>query len=346
MSETENPDDVINQGSSLQPSDLCLLVVDNEAAHARAMTESLEKVGYECQVATSGPEAAGLIEQETYDIIITDMVMNDVDGMKILKLSRERLPDAEVVMVTGHATVPIAVEAMQQGAFNFLEKPITPQRLRAIVEKAADAVSLKRQNTELRQRLDERFGFEGLIFTSKKMHAVIDRLRRIAPTDATVLITGENGTGKEVIAQAIHQNSIRRNKRIVAMNTGAIAENLVESELFGHVKGSFTGADADREGAFQFANGGTLFLDEVGDMPTSTQIKLLRVLEENKITRVGDNKSIKVNVRVISATNRPLEEMIKAGTFREDLYHRLKVVTVELPPLRDRHDDIVPLMDH
>ncbi len=346
MSESDRADDVTDEGLTVEPDDFRLLVVDNEAAHARAMTESLEKVGYNCQVATSGPEAADLIERETYDIIITDMVMNDVDGMKILKLSRERLPDAQVVMVTGHATVPIAVEAMQEGAFNFLEKPITPQRLRAIVEKAVDAVALKRQNTELRQRLDERFGFEGLIFTSKKMQTVVDRLRRIAPTDATVLITGENGTGKEVIAQAIHQNSTRRNKRIVAMNTGAIAENLVESELFGHVKGSFTGADADREGAFQFANGGTLFLDEVGDMPTTTQIKLLRVLEENKITRVGDNKSIKVNVRVISATNRPLEDMIKAGTFREDLYHRLKVVTVELPPLRDRRDDIVPLMDH
>ncbi len=178
------------------------------------------------------------------------------------------------------------------------------------------------------------------------MQTVIDRVRRIAATDATVLITGENGTGKEVIAQAIHQNSPRRNKRIVAMNTGAIAENLVESELFGHVKGSFTDAVSDREGAFQYANGGTLFLDEVGDMPMSTQIKLLRVLEENKITRVGDNKSMKVNVRLISATNRPLQDMIDAGTFRNDLYHRLKVVTIEVPPLRERNEDIVPLMDH
>ena len=331
---------------SFDPSQLKLLVVDNEAAHARAMTESLEKVGYTCEVATSGPEAARLIELETYDIIITDMVMNDVDGMKILKLAKERLPDCEVVMVTGHATVPVAVEAMQQGAFNFLEKPITPNRLRAIAEKAAEAVLLKRENTELLQRLDERFGFEGIIYVSKKMQSVIDRLRRIAATDATVLITGENGTGKEVIAQAIHQNSPRRNKRMVAINTGAIAENLVESELFGHVKGSFTGAVSDREGAFQYANGGTLFLDEVGDMPAATQIKLLRVLEENKITRVGDNKSIKVNVRLISATNRPLTDMIDAGTFRKDLYHRLKVVTVELPPLRERLEDVVPLMDH
>lgn len=328
------------------PADFKLLVVDNEAAHARAMTESLEKVGYQCEVATSGPDAAKLIERETYDVIITDMVMNDVDGMKILKLARERLPESEVVMVTGHATVPIAVEAMQKGAFNFLEKPITPNRLRAIAEKAADSVGLKRRNTELLQRLDERFGFEGIIYTSKKMQTVIDRVRRIAATDATVLITGESGTGKEMIAQAIHQNSPRRNKRMVALNTRAVTETLVESELFGHVKGAFTDAVSDRVGAFQYANGGSLFLDEVGDMPMSTQIKLLRVLEENEITRVGDNKPIKVNVRLISATNRPLEEMIDAGTFRNDLYFRLKVVTVELPPLRQRRDDVIPLMDH
>lgn len=323
-----------------------LLVVDNEAAHARAMTESLEKVGYVCEVATSGPDAAALIQRETFDIIITDMVMNDVDGMKILALANERLPDCEVVMVTGHATVPIAVEAMQLGAFNFLEKPITPGRLRAIVEKAAENVELRRTNTELMQRLDERFGFEGIIYTSKKMQTVIDRLRRIAATDATVLITGESGTGKEMVAQAIHQNSPRKNKRIVALNTRAVSENLVESELFGHVKGSFTDAVSDREGAFEYANGGSLFLDEVGDMPMSTQIKLLRVLEESQITRVGGNKSIKVNVRLISATNRPLEEMIDAGTFRNDLYFRLKVVTIELPSLRERRDDVIALMDH
>ena len=331
---------------SFDPASLKMLVVDNEAAHARAMTESLEKVGYVCEVATSGPEAASMIQRESYDIIITDMVMNDVDGMKILSLAKEKLPECEIVMVTGHATVPVAVEAMQKGAFNFLEKPITPNRLRAIAEKAAEAVSLRKQNTELLQRLDERFGFEGIIYTSKKMQDVVDRVRRIAATDATVLITGENGTGKEVIAQAIHQNSPRRSKRIVAMNTGAIAENLVESELFGHVKGSFTDAVSDREGAFQYANGGSLFLDEVGDMPASTQIKLLRVLEESKVTRVGDNKSTKVNVRLISATNRPLEELIDAGTFRRDLYHRLKVVTIELPALRERREDVVPLMDH
>ncbi|TWU16104.1 sigma-54-dependent transcriptional regulator [Allorhodopirellula heiligendammensis] len=331
---------------ALDRGDFRVLVVDNEAAHARAMTESLEKVGYRCEVATSGPQAADWIQRETFDIVITDMVMNDIDGMKVLKLARERLPDCEVVMVTGHATVPIAVEAMKKGAFSFLEKPITPSGLRAIAEKAAETVALRRQNTELMQRLDERFGFEGIIYTSQKMQTVIDRLKRIAATDATVLITGESGTGKEMVAQAIHQNSPRRNKRIVALNTRAVSESLVESELFGHVKGSFTDAVSDREGAFEYANGGTLFLDEVGDMPMSTQIKLLRVLEENQITRVGGNKTIKVNVRLISATNRPLEEMIEAGTFRNDLYFRLKVVTIELPALRERRDDVIALMDH
>jgi two-component system response regulator HydG len=323
-----------------------LLVVDNDEALARAMEESLAKVGYECVVATSGPEGARRIETDTFDIVVTDLVMNDVDGMEILARARQALPDAEVILVTGHATVPKAVEAMQQGAFNFLEKPITTNRLRAVCEKAADAVRLKRQNLELRERLDERFGFEGIIYASSQMQGVIDRLKRIAPTDATVLVHGESGTGKELIAQALHQNSPRKGKRLVALNCAAVAENLVESELFGHVKGAFTDAHSDRIGAFEYANGGTLFLDEVGDMPPSTQIKLLRVLEENQITRVGDNKPIRVNVRVVSATNRPLEDLVEQGKFRNDLYFRLKVVTVNLPPLRERREDIVPLADH
>jgi len=326
---------------------LRVLVIDNDPAHAQAMLESLERVGsYDCTVATSGPEGARRIEQETWDIIFTDLVMSDVDGMEILSRAKQALPDCEVVVVTGHASVPKAVEAMQQGAFNFLEKPITPSRLRAVAEKAAEAVRLRRQNFELNQRLDERFGFEGIIYVSEKMKGVIERVKRVAPTDATVLIAGENGTGKELIAQAIHQNSPRKGKRLVALNCAAVAENLVESELFGHVKGAFTDAAQDRMGAFEYANGGTLFLDEVGDMPISTQIKLLRVLEEHTITRVGDNKPIKVNIRLISATNRNLEDAVKAGTFRSDLYFRLKVVTIQLPPLRERREDIVPLLDH
>jgi two-component system response regulator HydG len=337
--------DALEASEPAAPS-IRLLIVDNDEALARAMEESLAKVGYDCVVATSGPEGVRKIDTDTFDVVVTDLVMNDVDGMAILARAREKLPEAEVILVTGHATVPKAVEAMQLGAFNFLEKPISTSRLRAVCEKAADAIRLKRQNTELRERLDERFGFEGIIFASSRMQAVIDRLKRIAPTDATVLISGESGTGKELIAQAIHQNSPRKGKRIVALNCAAVAENLVESELFGHVKGAYTDAHADRVGAFEFANGGTLFLDEVGDMPMSTQIKLLRVLEEHQITRVGDNKPIRVNVRVISATNRPLEEMVAAGKFRNDLYFRLKVVTVDLPALRERRDDIVTLADH
>jgi two-component system response regulator HydG len=323
-----------------------VLVVDNDEALARAMEESLAKVGYDVSVATSGPEGARRIQSDQFDIVVTDLVMNDVDGMEVLARARQQLPEAEVILVTGHATVPKAVEAMQQGAFNFLEKPISTTRLRAVCEKAADAVRLKQQNLELRERLDERFGFEGIIYASQPMQAVIDRLKRIAPTEARVLINGESGTGKELVAQAIHQNSPRKNKRIVALNCAAVAENLVESELFGHVKGAFTDAHSDRIGAFEYANGGTLFLDEVGDMPMTTQIKLLRVLEENQITRVGDNKPIRVNVRLLSATNRSLEEMVEQGKFRNDLYFRLKVVTINLPPLRERREDIIPLADH
>jgi two-component system response regulator HydG len=342
----------MSEGDKSGSSDLAdaknysLLIVDNDPAHARAMTESLERVGYRCTVATSGPEGKQRLDQNAYDILITDLVMNDVDGMQMLDHCRRLLPECEVIMVTGHATVPKAVEAMQQGAFTFLEKPITPNRLRAVVAKAIEAVRLKQTNTELRQRLDEKFGYEGIIFQSQSMQTVIDRIKRIAPTDATVLITGESGTGKELIARAIHQNSPRKAKRLVALNVRAVSENLVESELFGHVRGAYTDAVNDREGAFEYANGGTLFLDEVGDMPMSTQIKLLRVLEEQKITRVGDNKSVKVNVRLLSATNRPLEEMIASGQFRNDLFYRLKVVTVHLPPLRERRDDIIPLMEH
>jgi len=323
-----------------------LLVVDNDEALARAMEESLAKVGYECVVATSGPEGARKIETDTFDVIVTDLVMNDVDGMEILARARQALPDAEVILVTGHATVPKAVEAMQQGAFNFLEKPITPNRLRATCEKAADAIRLKRQNTELRERLDERFGFEGIIYSSSQMQTVIDRLKRIAPTDASVLISGESGTGKELVAQAIHHNSPRKGRRIVALNCAAVAENLVESELFGHVKGAYTDAHTDRIGAFEYANGGTLFLDEVGDLGPEAQAKLLRVLESGVVERVGGEKPFAVNVRVLAATNKDLRDALRQGQFREDLWFRLNVLPIHIPPLRERPEDVAPLVRH
>jgi two-component system response regulator HydG len=272
--------------------------------------------------------------------------MPDVGGLEILAICKDLQPDAEVILVTGHGTIQSAVEAMQQGAFNYLLKPLDLKQLRAVVDNAARNQHLRRANAELSRRLDEKFGFEGVIGNSPQMYEVIDRLRRIAPTDATVLIQGDTGTGKELIAQAIHQNSPRKSRPFVALNCAALSEHILESELFGHVKGAFTDASADRVGKFEYAHGGTLFLDEVGDMPLPTQIKLLRVLESSEITRVGSNETIKVNVRIISATNRDLEEAIRAGTFREDLYHRLKVVTITLPRLRDRTQDIPLLIDH
>jgi len=323
-----------------------VLIIDNEEAHARAVAESLERVGYECAVATSGTEGARRIEDESFDLVITDLVMNDLDGLAILARAKEALPDAEVILVTGHGSIPSAVEAMQQGAFNYLLKPLDLSQLRAVADKACESLRLRRTNAELNRRLDERFGFEGVVGSSPQMNDVIDRLKRIAPTDASVLIQGATGTGKELVAQAIHQNSPRKGKAFVALNCAALSENILESELFGHVKGAFTDASTDRVGKFEYAHGGTLFLDEVGDMPLPTQIKLLRVLESGEITRVGSNDPIKVNVRILSATNRDLEEAIAAGTFRRDLYHRLKVVTIMLPPLSERREDIPLLIEH
>ena len=323
-----------------------LLIVDNDKSHAQAMKETLARVGYDCTVTTSGPDGAKAIEKNHFDVIVTDLMMNDIDGMEILSRSRENLPDAQVIMVTGHASVPRAVEAMQLGAFNFLEKPLNTDQLRTITEKAAEAVALQRTNADLHQRLDEKFGFEGIIYVSAQMEKIIERVKRLAPTDASVLITGDTGTGKELIAQAIHQNSPRKKKPFVALNCAALSEHLLESELFGHVRGSFTGAEADRVGRVQHADGGTLFLDEVGDMPMPTQIKLLRVLENGEIVKVGQNEPTSVNVRVLSATNRDLEDAIESGAFRRDLFHRLKVVSIDLPALTQRRDDVVPLVDY
>jgi two-component system response regulator HydG len=323
-----------------------VLIVDNDVAHAETMAESLQRVGNECILATSGTDGVREIEEDTFDVIITDLRMSDVDGLGILQRAKEVLPEAEVILVTGHGSIPSAVEAMQQGAFNYLTKPLDLKQLRAVAEKAAATLQLRRTNAELNRRLDEKFGFEGVIGNSAQMNRVIDMLKRIAPTDATVLIQGATGTGKELVAQAIHQNSPRKKKPFVALNCAALSENILESELFGHIKGAFTDASTDRMGKFEYANGGTLFLDEVGDMPTATQIKLLRVLESSEITRVGSNEPIKVNVRLLSATNRDLEEQIANGSFRRDLYHRLKVVTVRLPDLTERAQDIPLLIEH
>jgi two-component system response regulator HydG len=323
-----------------------VLIIDNDRAHAETVAESLQRSGFHCRVAASGSDGARIIDQQDFDVIITDLVMHDVDGLAILARAKNTQPDTEVILLTGHGTVPSAVEAMRQGAFNYLLKPLDIQQLRAATEKAAESTRLRRVNLELKRRLDERFGFEGVVGDSRQMRDVVERLRRIAPTAATVLIQGETGTGKELVAQAIHQNSPRKNKPFVALNCAALSEHILESELFGHVKGAFTDASADRVGKFEYADGGTMFLDEVGDMPLATQIKLLRVLENGEITRVGSNEPIRVNVRILSATNRNLEDGIAAGTFRSDLYHRLKVVSLRLPTLIERSQDIPILIDY
>ncbi len=322
---------------------LKVLVIDDEKAHAEVVAESLERVGYECVVATSGTAGARLIEHDEFDVIITDLKMADLDGLAILRKARQDLPEAEVVMITGHGDVKTAVEAIKQGAANYLTKPVDLAELRAIVDKASERLRLARTNRELKRQLDEKFGFEGVIGNSPRMHEVIKSLQHIAPTSATVLILGETGTGKELVAKAIHANSPRKNKPFIAMNCTALNENLLDAELFGHEPGSFTGADRLRKGRFEAANGGTLFLDEVGDMPLNLQAKLLRVLENNEIIRIGSNDPIRVNVRVVSATHQDLESAVAEGKFRQDLFFRLNRLKVRLPPLRERREDI-PLL--
>jgi two-component system response regulator HydG len=323
-----------------------VLVVDDDEPHAAAVAESLDRVGYDCVVATSGALGLKLIEEQVFDIVITDLIMDGVGGIEVLAKAKRELPDAEVVILTGHSTVSSAVKAMQAGASTYLTKPLDINELRTKADKASQSQRLQRSNIALQMQLNERFGFEGVIGNSAAMHSVVTKLRQIAPTSASVLITGESGTGKELAAKALHINSPRKNKPFVPLNCAELSENVLESELFGHVKGAFTGADKDRIGRFQYANGGTLFLDEIGDMPISIQVKLLRVLESGEIVRVGTNEPVKVNVRLISATNRDLGDAINEGKFRQDLYHRLKVVSVKLPPLRERREDIPLLIDH
>jgi two-component system, NtrC family, response regulator HydG len=323
-----------------------VLIVDDDESHAQAVSQSLERIGCDSTVASSGKRGVALIESENFDVVVTDMKMDDVDGLEILRKTKEELPDAEVIVVTGHGSITSAVTAMQHGAYTYLSKPLDIGELRAAVQKASTRVRLIRRNAELNRGLDEKFGFEGVIGTSDQMRRVIETLKSVAPTDSTVLIQGASGTGKELVARALHQNSPRKTKPFVPVNISSLPESILESELFGHEQGAFTGAIGRRIGKFEYANGGTLFLDEVGEMPMQTQIKLLRVLEDRKITRVGSNEEHEVNVRLVAATNADLQAMVDKKLFRSDLYYRLKVVTISLPPLRERRVDIPLLMDH
>ncbi len=323
-----------------------VLVVDDDEPHAQAVADALKQINCDCTVCSESRNAIELIESENYDVVVTDLMMDEYDGLDILERTKNELPDAEVILLTGHGTINSAVAAMQGGAYTYLTKPLDIHELRKAVEKAATRVRLIRRNAELNKRLDEKFGFEGVIGNSPAMHKVIEKLKNVAPTDATVLIQGESGTGKELVARAIHQNSDRKNKPFVPLNISALPESILESELFGHEPGAFTGASTKRIGKFEYAIGGTLFLDEVGEMPMDTQIKLLRVLEDRKITRLGTNEEKTINVRLVAATNAPLQEMVEKGTFRRDLYYRMQVITIYLPPLRERRVDIPLLIDH
>ena len=322
-----------------------ILVIDDNEEHASATAEALQKVGYKCHIATSGKEGLKIIEAGEIDIVITDLIMHDIDGLQILKTTKERLPEAEVILITGYGTVETAVDAMQKGAATYLLKPININHLRAEVNKLIEKQGLVRNNKELHKQLDEKYGLSGIIGNSPKMQKVLNVVNQISGTTATILITGESGTGKEHISKIIHNNSLRKNNPLVVLNAAAIPENLLESELFGHEKGSFTGAMYQRKGKFEYANHSTLFLDEIGDMPLSTQVKLLRVIEDGVVTRVGSNESIEVDVRLLAATNQDLEKLIKEGKFREDLYFRLNVVSIKLPPLRERLEDIPLFID-
>ncbi|MFY9254942.1 MAG: sigma-54 dependent transcriptional regulator [Fuerstiella sp.] len=323
-----------------------VLVVDDDESHAQAVAESLERINCECKVAGSGAAGSQLISSESWDVVVTDLQMADVDGIEILRHAKEELPDAEVIVLTGHGSITSAVTAMQHGAYTYLTKPLDIGELRSAVEKSAARLRLIRRNAELRRSLEERFGFEGVIGNSPQMHRIIEILKNVSPTDTTILIHGENGTGKELVAKAIHQNSPRKSKPFVPLNISALPDSILESELFGHEQGAFTGASGRRVGKFEYANGGTLFLDEVGEMPMDTQVKLLRVLEDRKITRLGANDEMEINVRLVAATNANLKKMVDDGSFREDLYYRLNVVNIELPPLRERPVDIPLLMEH
>jgi two-component system response regulator HydG len=323
---------------------LKILVIDDEKDHAEVVAETLERKGYQCATAFGGRQGMEIIEQGDVDLVITDLVMPDVDGMEVLRRARDLVGDIEVIMMTGKdETVKTAVKAMQEGAAHYLLKPLDMNELRAVVAKVAEKQQLARENLRLRQQVDKKFGFTGIIANNPQMLRILEITRQIAPTSVRVLIIGETGTGKELIARAIHNTGPRRNRPFVALNCAALSRDILESELFGHLKGAFTGAIANRKGLFEHAHLGTLLLDEVADIPISTQVKLLRFIEFGEIKRVGSNVPTEVDVRLLSASNRDLEEEVEKGSFRHDLYMRLKGVTIELPPLRDRPEDI-PLM--
>jgi two-component system response regulator AtoC len=323
-----------------------ILVVDDEAPMRESLRDWLLEEGYDVGLAASGQEAIAMAQDGTWSVVLLDLKMPGMDGLETLAELREVAPNTEVVMMTAYATVDTAVKAMKFGAYDYLVKPFDPDEMELQIKKILSHQELVLENIVLRRRLEEREEFDQIIGRSRPMQELFDILSRVAPTDSTVLITGESGTGKELVARAIHGYSPRCYCPFIAVSCGALPEPLLESELFGHEKGAFTGAEQSRKGRIEMAHGGTLFLDEIGEISAKTQVDLLRVLQEKKIQRLGGDKEISVDVRFIAATNRDLLVALKEQRFREDLYYRLNVITIHLPPLRDRSEDIPLLVDH
>jgi two-component system, NtrC family, response regulator AtoC len=323
-----------------------ILVVDDETIVRESLGDWLKEAGYQVLTAEDGHKALEVVEKERPGIMIADLVMPGMDGIELMRKAKARQPGIEVIIITAYASIPTAITAMKEGAYDYIEKPFCPERAELLVEKLSQYRELIEENIALRQKLEDHYRFENIIAKSSRMQRLIELIKTVGKSNATVLITGESGTGKELVARAIQSQSNRKNKPFVAVSCAALPESLLESELFGHEKGSFTGAYAQKKGKFEFANGGTLFLDEVGEMSANIQVHLLRVLEEKEFTRVGGNEPIRVDVRVISATNKDLTKAIERQEFREDLYYRLNVVNIELPPLRERKEDIPLLAEH
>jgi len=324
-----------------------ILVIDDELAICQNCLRILSKVECEAEYALNGYDAMKMMEAKPFDLIITDLKMSSLGGMEVLSRVKEAFPDTMVIVITGYASVSSAVEVMKMGAFDYLPKPFTPDELRGVVRQAIAAKAIQLQNKRLRQKQGElRTVSHQLIGESPKIKKVIDMVRKVAPTDSTVLISGESGTGKELIARAIHANSKRRNASFFAVDCGTISDTLLESELFGHTKGAFTGAHQDKPGIFKVANGGTVFLDEIGNISLEVQAKLLRFLEAREFLPLGSTTKQSVDLRLILATNQDLKEMVTGGSFREDFYYRIFVYPISMPPLRERREDILPIAYH
>jgi len=322
-----------------------ILIVDDDLEILEIIAEVLKEGGYAVDTASSGTGAIKHIDDEFYDLVVTDLKMPEVDGMMVLRHVVDRSPDTICVILTGYGTIDSAVEAIKTGAFDYITKPVKPGEILIVVEKALRYKHLERENILLRRQLRKKYRFENFVGDSEPIQKVFELIEKVGDTDSTVLITGESGTGKELIAKAIHYNSHRRDNLMVVINCGAIPEELLESELFGHEKGAFTGAHKSRIGRFELADGGTIFLDEIGDMSPNLQIKLLRVIQEQKFERVGSTRTIQTDIRIIAATNQDLISAANKGTFREDLYYRLNVIPMKVPPLRERRSDIPLLVD-